>query len=1315
MKLMKQVTAFVGQVPEKFTQRKLPKIPLVIAALLVGSLGAYFILASHAATGCTTTLSVNASINNALSSASPGSVVCLSAGNWSAQTLSSVAPSGMVTLQPAPGATVHIAGITLKSSNTTKNLTIQGLYVGSGGIQSLCAMSNVVFQYNTIQNIQAGNAFYFYGGSCGNDAAKQTNISMLNNQMDHVGDCVTVAGGDSMEQNFTFKNNVCGPNIGYGVTTGNQYSHYVEIGCIGGGTFDNNAFLGPYDATALSNTNVSTAVHNNVFHCFGDGSNVSFSNNIIWHAQSRAQTVLIQSGKMDNITLHNNLFVNDPFCHSDASNCPAQDIEIYPTHGLTVTNNTIATTAWGLHFPSVCNDGCYASGQNGNISNNVVESAGIDGNNDYSDTSGCGSGCVTGNNVSYDSSAPGSPNVKNWAPSYTSTSWTPPNGEPYTAPPNGYYVAKGLPFTAGWDGAGGPPNGGVGAIAFLSGNGGGGSSDTTAPTVSLSAPSGGSTVSGSVTVSANASDNVGVTSVQFKLDGNNLGSADSSSPYSTSWDTTGTSNGTHTLTAIATDAAGNSATAANVSVTVNNTTGGSGGSSACTVTLSNGANLANTLSSAAGGAVICLNNGTYGASLSQVNKASIVTVQPAPGQTANIDYSLLNKATNIRFKNLHFIGGVEVLGPSSFIQFVNDEFTGEFGIHIDGQQASGGSEVTDVLIDGNYIHDLDFTGDEGTAKGNGIKATNGIEHLTISNNIIKSTAEDYINIADPTNLTIDHNTFLGPSLREPNHSAVHQDLVQVFGGGANVTFTNNVAHDTGTNESLMFQDATLQNVRIENNLFDRDSDGYTCQVYQSIGLTLKSNTVLGTWGCLVRDAASRSGGSNYQVDHNIFANSVAGHTGLAVEGRAASWGTYDYNVSDDGSVAGSHSIQNWNPSWQNTAWSPTAQQSATPTGYYQPPASNLPFAAGYQGSIGAPSFRSTSSGGGGTTDTTAPTVSFASPANNATVSGTVTATANASDDTGVTKVEISLDGTLKMTDTQSPYNYSFDSKTLSNGAHTLSAKAYDAAGNTKTATITINVNNPDTTPPSTPSNLSATAQDATTVKLSWTASTDTGTGATGVAKYNVLRNGVVIAQPTTTSYTDSSAAANTSYNYVVQAVDGAGNVSSSSNTATVKTPTAPDTTAPTLPASLSGTAVSINQINLSWNASTDTGGSGLAGYNIYRGGTKINSSLVTTTSYGDSTVSPDTTYSYQVEAVDGAGNKSAKTTAISVKTPKQIKGDVAGPAGAPDGKINLTDVSYEIRHYNTTDTTGDVSGPNGVPDGKVDIYDLSYIIRNYGN
>ena len=94
--------------------------------------------------------------------------------------------------------------------------------------------------------------------------------------------------------------------------------------------------------------------------------------------------------------------------------------------------------------------------------------------------------------------------------------------------------------------------------------------EQTPPTVSLSAPAAGATLAGAVTVAASASDNRGVTGVRFRLDGANLGAEDTSAPYSVPWDTVTASEGSHSLTAVARDAAGNTATSAARSVTVDN-------------------------------------------------------------------------------------------------------------------------------------------------------------------------------------------------------------------------------------------------------------------------------------------------------------------------------------------------------------------------------------------------------------------------------------------------------------------------------------------------------------------------------------------------------------------------------------------------------------------------------------------------------------------------------------------------------------------------------------------------------------------------
>lgn len=111
---------------------------------------------------------------------------------------------------------------------------------------------------------------------------------------------------------------------------------------------------------------------------------------------------------------------------------------------------------------------------------------------------------------------------------------------------------------------------GCGSKGSSADNGSTGSTDTTAPSVSITSPAPGSSIAATVTLAATASDDAGVTSVQFLLDGNNLGSPDGTPPYSLAWDTTGVANGGHVLAALARDAAGNTTTSTSVNVTVNN-------------------------------------------------------------------------------------------------------------------------------------------------------------------------------------------------------------------------------------------------------------------------------------------------------------------------------------------------------------------------------------------------------------------------------------------------------------------------------------------------------------------------------------------------------------------------------------------------------------------------------------------------------------------------------------------------------------------------------------------------------------------------
>jgi subtilisin family serine protease len=116
-------------------------------------------------------------------------------------------------------------------------------------------------------------------------------------------------------------------------------------------------------------------------------------------------------------------------------------------------------------------------------------------------------------------------------------------------------------------------------------------------------------------------------------------------------------------------------------------------------------------------------------------------------------------------------------------------------------------------------------------------------------------------------------------------------------------------------------------------------------------------------------------------------------------------------------------------------------------------------AAAVQAALGTPS----------TTDTQPPTSSISSPSASATVSGLVPVNVSATDNVGVTKVELHVNGATVATDTTSPFGFSWDSTTVANGMVTLSAVAYDAAGNSaSSAPVSVNIANVTAAPPPPP-------------------------------------------------------------------------------------------------------------------------------------------------------------------------------------------------------------------------------------------------------
>ena len=162
-------------------------------------------------------------------------------------------------------------------------------------------------------------------------------------------------------------------------------------------------------------------------------------------------------------------------------------------------------------------------------------------------------------------------------------------------------------------------------------------------------------------------------------------------------------------------------------------------------------------------------------------------------------------------------------------------------------------------------------------------------------------------------------------------------------------------------------------------------------------------------------------------------------------------------------------------------------------------------------------------------------------------------------------------------------------------------RAVDAAGNLGAYSNLATATTPDTQAPGAPGTLTATAASPSQINLGWGAATDN----VGVTGYRVERcagvscaNFAQIATPATTSYSDATATASTTYSYRVRAVDAAVNLGTYSNIATAATPAPTDTQAPGAPGTLAATAASPSQINLGWGAATDN--VGVAGYRVER-------------------------------------------------------------------------------------------------------------------
>ncbi len=204
-----------------------------------------------------------------------------------------------------------------------------------------------------------------------------------------------------------------------------------------------------------------------------------------------------------------------------------------------------------------------------------------------------------------------------------------------------------------------------------------------------------------------------------------------------------------------------------------------------------------------------------------------------------------------------------------------------------------------------------------------------------------------------------------------------------------------------------------------------------------------------------------------------------------------------------------------------------------------------------------------------------------------------------------------------------------------------------------------------------------------TTTLSWSSTNATSCTGSGFAANQT--NGSVTVTPSLTT------------TYAVTCTGAGGSVSKS---ATVSVSSAVDTSPPSVPLGLTATPVSSTQINLAWNASTDT--VGVTAYRVYRSGVLL--ATVTGTSYQNSGLSPNTTYEYAVTAQDAKGNMSGKSATVNATT---LTGAVSSWwAPGPTALAWQWEISHPLNLNSPTDMGTGQSTYSGAVAAAPEVYDI---------
>ena len=577
--------------------------------------------------------------------------------------------------------------------------------------------------------------------------------------------------------------------------------------------------------------------------------------------------------------------------------------------------------------------------------------------------------------------------------------------------------------------------------------------ESTPPSVSVTSPGAGATVSGALNVAASASDNRGVSGVQFKLDGQDLGAEDTSAPYSVSWNTTTSTDGAHTLTAVARDAAGNSATSQVVSVTVDNVPAPDtqAPSAPTGVSATGGVQQVALSWSAASDNVGVVRYNVHRSTVSGFTPSAANRV----AQPTGTSYTDSGLAAGTYFYKVTAEDAAVNVGPSSAQASAiasppadTQAPTVPAGVSATGgleQVALNWSAASDNVGVVRYnVHRSTVSGFTPSA-GNRVAQPTGTSYTDIGlapgTYYYKVTAQDAA--ANVSAASAQVNALAAAEQTPPSVSMTSPTA------GATLAGTATVAANASDNRGV----ASVQFRVDDQNLGAADTSAPYSLPWNTTTSTEGAHTVT----AVARDAAGNSATSQQlavTVDNvpapDTQAPSVPAGVSASdgLEQVVVSWSAASDNVDVWHYNLHRSTVAGFTPSTANRVAQPTGTSytdSALPAGryYYRVTAEDA------ASNVSAVSAEVNAVAGA---EQTPPSVSLTSPGAGATVTGTATVAASASDNRGVSGVQFKLDGqNLGAEDTSAPYSVPWNTMSAATGAHAVTAIARDAAGNKASA------------------------------------------------------------------------------------------------------------------------------------------------------------------------------------------------------------------------------------------------------------------------